>query len=252
MPVIEKGLSWAFILMSGDVFISQLLSCQWQCNRTSYWFSCNLGTLKGQMILPQGQGQGIGKLGIASILRLSFYWGTRIFIDEMVMRHKRCKGSTHWFTHCGLVTAYSSIGVVNIGSGNCLVTDVTKPWPEPMLTSRRWVSVAFTWKQFHIECQSYYFVQWAWDTFKVITAASPIAQQLLESTACSVYHYGNQSRGYFKYGRPLWPPAVPRLAARPSQSNPRGSGPEVVKRERGHVTSETWSLWGGGLQGPPA
>ena len=65
-------------------------------------------------------------------------------------------------------------------------------------------------------------------------------------------HYGNQSRGYFNYGRPLWPPAVPRLAARPSQSNPRGSGPEVVKRERGHVTSETWSLCGGGLQGPPA
>ena len=66
------------------------------------------------------------------------------------------------------------------------------------------------------------------------------------------HHYGNQSRGYFNYGRPLWPPAVPRLATRPSQSNPRGSGPEVVKRERGHVTSETWSLWGGGLQGPPA
>ena len=34
-------------------------------------------------------------------------------------------------------------------------------------------------------------------------------------------------------------PAVPRLAARPSQSNPRGSGPEVLKRERDHVTSET-------------
>ena len=40
-------------------------------------------------------------------------------------------------------------------------------------------------------------------------------------------------------GRPLWPPAVPRLAARPSQSNPRGSGPEVLKRERGHVTAAT-------------
>ena len=40
-------------------------------------------------------------------------------------------------------------------------------------------------------------------------------------------------------GRPLWPPAVPRLAARSSQSNPRGSGPEVLKRERGHVTAET-------------
>ena len=38
-------------------------------------------------------------------------------------------------------------------------------------------------------------------------------------------------------GRPLWPPAVPRLAARPSQSKPRGSRPEVLMRERGHVTA---------------
>ena len=53
-------------------------------------------------------------------------------------------------------------------------------------------------------------------------------------------HYVNQSRGYFNGGRPPWPPTVPRLAARPSQSNPRGSGPEVLKRERGHVTVETW------------
>ena len=30
-------------------------------------------------------------------------------------------------------------------------------------------------------------------------------------------------------GGPLWPPDVPGLAARPSQSNPRGSGPEVWK-----------------------
>ena len=42
--------------------------------------------------------------------------------------------------------------------------------------------------------------------------------------------------------RPLWPPAVPRLAARPYQSNPRGSGPEVLKRQGGHVTSETGVL----------
>ena len=33
----------------------------------------------------------------------------------------------------------------------------------------------------------------------------------------------------FDGGGPLWPPPVPRLAARPSQSNPRGSGPEVLK-----------------------
>ena len=68
----------------------------------------------------------------------------------------------------------------------------------------------------------------------------------------SAPHYGNQSRGYFSGGRPPWPPAVPRLAARPSQSNPSRSGPEVLKRERGHVTVETWSFCGGGLQGPPA
>ena len=52
-------------------------------------------------------------------------------------------------------------------------------------------------------------------------------------------HYGNQSRGYLMRGGPLWPPAVPRLAARHCQSNPRGSGPKVLKRERGHVTSES-------------
>ena len=73
-----------------------------------------------------------------------------------------------------------------------------------------------------------------------------------KSNFISFWHYGNQSQGYFNGGRPPWPPAVPRLAARPSQSNPRGSGPEVLKRERGHVTVETWSFCGGGLQGPPA
>ena len=54
-----------------------------------------------------------------------------------------------------------------------------------------------------------------------------------------VMHYGNQSNGYLMRGGPLWPPTVPRLAARSSQSNPRGSGPEVLKRERGHVTTES-------------
>ena len=67
-----------------------------------------------------------------------------------------------------------------------------------------------------------------------------------------INHFGNQSRGYFNGGRPPWPPAVSRLAARPSQSNPRGSGPEALKRERGHVTVETWSFRSGDLQGPPA
>ena len=37
---------------------------------------------------------------------------------------------------------------VNIGSGNDLLPDGTKPLPEPMLTHQR-CTVAFTWEQFH-------------------------------------------------------------------------------------------------------
>ena len=35
---------------------------------------------------------------------------------------------------------------VNIGSGNGLLPDGTKPLPEPMLTNDQWGVVAFTWK----------------------------------------------------------------------------------------------------------
>ena len=38
---------------------------------------------------------------------------------------------------------------------------------------------------------------------------------------------------------------VPRLAARSSQSNPKGSWSEVLKRKRGHVTAQIWSFGGG-------
>ena len=89
----------------------------------------------------------------------------------------------------------------------------------------------------YVICNNHTRIDW------VLLHFTPVIQQ---------NHYGNQSRGYFSGGRPPWPPTVPRLAARPSQSNPRGSGPEVLKRERGHVTVETWSFCGGGLQGPPS
>ena len=39
---------------------------------------------------------------------------------------------TQELTHCGIVTLYGIL--VNIGSGNGLVPDSTKPLPEPMLT----------------------------------------------------------------------------------------------------------------------
>ena len=59
------------------------------------------------------------------------------------------------------------------------------------------------------------------------------ADVLIRHSTCleSMYHYGDQSRGCLMGGGPLWPPTVPQLAARSSQSNPRGSGPEVLKRE---------------------
>ena len=65
-----------------------------------------------------------------------------------------------------------------------------------------------------------------------------------------VYTWRESIPRLFNGGRTIWPPAVPRLAAGASQSNPRGSGPEELKGERGHVTSEIWSFGGGGLQGP--
>ena len=38
---------------------------------------------------------------------------------------------------------------INIGSGNGLLPDGTKPLPEAVLTNDQWGIVAFTWKQFH-------------------------------------------------------------------------------------------------------
>ena len=75
-----------------------------------------------------------------------------------------------------------------------------------------------------------------WSVVWVIMGRRGISSERRRSS-CS--HYGNQSRGCLMRGGPLWPPTVPPLAARSSQSNPRGSGPEVLKREQGHVTSES-------------
>ena len=45
--------------------------------------------------------------------------------------------------HCGLVMPYDDIELVNIGSGNGLVPDGTKPLSEPMLTYHQWCCLAF-------------------------------------------------------------------------------------------------------------
>ena len=55
-------------------------------------------------------------------------------------------------TYCGLVMPYSDRDLVNIGSGNGLLPDGTKPLPEPILTDHQWSSVAFILGQFHKRC----------------------------------------------------------------------------------------------------
>ena len=44
---------------------------------------------------------------------------------------------------------------VNIGSGNGLLPENSKPVPEPVLTDHQWVSEAFIWRQFHWKCSRY-------------------------------------------------------------------------------------------------
>ena len=49
-------------------------------------------------------------------------------------------------TYCGLVMLYGAEIWVNIGSGNGLLPDGTKPLPEPMLTDHQQSPVIFMWE----------------------------------------------------------------------------------------------------------
>ena len=44
----------------------------------------------------------------------------------------------------------------NIGPGNCLLSDGTKPSHEPMLTNHKWLLLAFMWGKFRINVQNNY------------------------------------------------------------------------------------------------
>ena len=48
---------------------------------------------------------------------------------------------------------------VNIGSGNGLLPDGTKPLPEPVLTCHLWDPFAFSWGQFRSNCSRYHSLQ---------------------------------------------------------------------------------------------
>ena len=64
---------------------------------------------------------------------------------------------------------------INIGSGNGLLPDGTKPLPEPMLTYHQSSPVAFTWGQFHTKCSIYPWHEFENHQFKV-TATFPRGQ----------------------------------------------------------------------------
>ena len=51
---------------------------------------------------------------------------------------------------------------VNIGSGNGLLPDGTKPLPEPMLTDHQWSPVKFISGQFHKRCLNHQSLKSVW------------------------------------------------------------------------------------------
>ena len=79
-------------------------------------------------------------------------------------------------THWGLVTPYGDIDLVNIGSGNGLLPDGTKPLPESMLTYHKYGLVAITQGLFHIKYLSHQFLKWAWNARIKISFKSPGGQ----------------------------------------------------------------------------
>ena len=85
---------------------------------------------------------------------------------------------------------------VNIGSGNGLVPDGTKPLPEPKLTNHQWGSVACTWEQFYRKCwriQSVALNRKLYSNFE-ITSTSPRGKKLLPHFP-GVKNYSHISQG---------------------------------------------------------
>ena len=67
-----------------------------------------------------------------------------------------------FLTHCCLVTPYGDRVLVNIGSGNGLLPDGTKPLPEPMLTNHHWNLVTFISGRFHKRCLNHQSLKFVW------------------------------------------------------------------------------------------
>ena len=77
--------------------------------------------------------------------------------EEMTQRHL----TSSWCHHSINSLWPSDATWVNIGSGNGLLPDGTKPLPEPMLSYHQRCSVAFTCEQFQKRCS------WTWSVTSV-------------------------------------------------------------------------------------
>ena len=99
---------------------------------------------------------------IRQLLSQCLFWERTHFpsISHYSQRFSEYYHHTYWecfnwditLHHCDLVIQSSDITswiLVNIGLGNGLLPDGTKPLPEPILIYHQWERVAFTWGQFH-------------------------------------------------------------------------------------------------------
>ena len=86
------------------------------------------------------------------------------------------------------------------------------------------------------------FTRWDWKSYSLTywsqdKMADIFADNIFldENLPISNNHYGNKSWGYLIGGRPLWPPAVPRLVACPPSQTPGGLGQRYWS-----VSAVTW------------
>ena len=65
-------------------------------------------------------------------------------------------------THCDLVTSYGDKDLGQHWLDNGLLTDGTKPLPEPRLTDHQWSPVTFILGQFHMRCLNLQLLKSVW------------------------------------------------------------------------------------------
>ena len=87
-----------------------------------------------------------------------------------------------------------TINLGNIGSGNAMLPDGTKPSSAQLLANHQWSLVAFTWGQFQVKCQRH--LSWVWK-YKIsanfvspqcyIIPHIPVRQITTTSYSCNIF-----------------------------------------------------------------